>query len=139
MAIEVYALESAILRADKMQNARRRSSRPSPPTSSQVFAADAADRLAHAAKNALAAIAGARCRRRHPDARKLLQQRPVDTIAARRRIADAIIEASDIRYDENRVHRVHRRCVGCIRCIGLINIDSLMSSSARRWCRHGAR
>lgn len=93
MAIEVYALESAILRAEKM----RASGAGHAATAAdmvQVFAADAADRLDHAAKNALAAIepgdASVLVERVHT----LLRHGPVKTIAARRRIADAVIDAN---------------------------------------------
>lgn len=93
MAIEVYALESAILRAEKM----RASGAGHAATAAdmvQVFAADAADRLEHAAKNALAAIepgdASALVERVHT----LLRHGPVKTIAARRRIAEAVIDAN---------------------------------------------
>lgn len=93
MAIEVYALESAILRAEKM----RASGSGHAATAAdivQVFAADAADRLEHAAKNALAAIepgdASALVERVHT----LLRHGPVKTIAARRRIAEAVIDAN---------------------------------------------
>ena len=60
----------------------------------QVFAADSADRLFHAARNALAAIAAPNAAAAIDHARAMLQQAPVDTIATRRRIADAIIEAN---------------------------------------------
>ena len=93
MAIEVYALESAILRAEKMSA----SGGPHAATAADivlVFAADAADRLEHAAKNALAAIepddAAGVVERVHA----LLRHGPVKTIAARRRIADAVIDAN---------------------------------------------
>lgn len=93
MAIEVYALESAILRAEKM----RASGAGHAATAAdmvQVFAADAADRLEHAAKNALAAIepgdASALVERVHA----LLRHGPVKTIAARRRIAEAVVDAN---------------------------------------------
>ena len=92
MAIEVYALESAMLRADKLKT-RGSSLAGVAADMVQVFAADSVDRLTHAAKNALAAVAapdpGAALQTMH----KLLQHPAVDTIAARRRIADAIIEA----------------------------------------------
>ncbi|MDP2054564.1 MAG: acyl-CoA dehydrogenase family protein, partial [Acidobacteriota bacterium] len=83
MAIEVYALESAILRAEKM----RASGAGHAATAAdmvQVFTADAADRLEHAAKNALATIepgdASALIERVHT----LLRHGPVKTFAARR-------------------------------------------------------
>lgn len=93
MAIEVYALESAILRAEKMR-ARGAGHAATAADMVQVFAADAADRLEHAAKNALAAIepgdASALVERVHT----LLRHGPVKTIAARRRIAEAVIDAN---------------------------------------------
>jgi alkylation response protein AidB-like acyl-CoA dehydrogenase len=93
MAIEVYALESATLRADKI-SARGSSYAAVAADMVGVFASDSADRLWHAAKNALSAIAptdgGASFDKIHAQ----LQHPPVDTIAARRRIADAIIAAN---------------------------------------------
>jgi alkylation response protein AidB-like acyl-CoA dehydrogenase len=92
MAIEVYALESAILRAEKMQvwggdNAATALDMVA------VFAADAADRLGIAARNALATLEGPDAGAAIDRATALLRHGPVDTIAARRRIADAVIAA----------------------------------------------
>ena len=63
MAIEVYALESAILRAEKMQK-RGGGNAATALRHRAVFAADAADRLGIAAKNALATSKGPMPRRR---------------------------------------------------------------------------
>ena len=63
MAIEVYALESAILRAEKMQT-RGGGNAATALDMVSVFAADAADRLGIAAKNALATLEGPMPRRR---------------------------------------------------------------------------
>ena len=93
MAIEVYALESAILRAEKMQ-ARGGAHAATAADIAQVFAADAADRLEHAAKNALASIEGPDAAATIDRVHALLRHGPVNTIAARRRIADAVIEAN---------------------------------------------
>jgi alkylation response protein AidB-like acyl-CoA dehydrogenase len=93
MAIEVYALESAVLRADKLQ-ARGSSLAAVAADMVQVFSADSVDRLTHAAKNALAAIAAPDPTAALQTVQTLLQHRAVDTIAARRRIADAIIDAN---------------------------------------------
>jgi alkylation response protein AidB-like acyl-CoA dehydrogenase len=93
MAIEVYALESAILRAEKM-SARGGSHASTAVDITQVFAADAADRLEHAAKNALAAIEADDATGVVERVHALLRHGPVKTIAARRRIADAVIEAN---------------------------------------------
>jgi alkylation response protein AidB-like acyl-CoA dehydrogenase len=92
MAIEVYALESAILRAEKMQ-ARGGSHAATAADIAQVFAADAADRLEQAAKNALVSIEGPEAAATIDRVHALLRHGPVNTIAARRRIADAVIDA----------------------------------------------
>ena len=72
IAIENYAVESARLRAAK---------RPTALTADivDVYAADAADRIEHAARQ-IGAAPG-------------IERAPIDTIAARRRIAAAVIEA----------------------------------------------
>ncbi|MDO8681432.1 MAG: acyl-CoA dehydrogenase family protein [Acidobacteriota bacterium] len=93
MAIEVYALESAILRSEKMQ-VRGGSHAATAADIAQVFAADAADRLEQAAKNALASIEGPDAAATIDRVHALLHHGPVNTIAARRRIADAVIEAN---------------------------------------------
>jgi butyryl-CoA dehydrogenase len=93
MAIEVYALESAMLRADKLQ-ARGGSLANVAADMVQVFAADSVDRLTHAAKNALSAVAAPDPAAALHTVHTLLQHPAVDTIAARRRIADAIIDAT---------------------------------------------
>ena len=93
MAIEVYALESAMLRADKIA-ARNGSYASMAADMVAVFASDSVDRLTHAAKNVLAAIAAADAGAAIDRVHTLLAQEPIDTIAARRRIADAIIEAN---------------------------------------------
>ena len=93
MAIEVYALESAILRSQKIA-ARGGSHAAIAADMVSVFSSDSADRLFHAAKNALAAIAAPNAGAAVDRAHALLRQAPVDTVAARRRIAAAIIEAA---------------------------------------------
>ena len=93
MAIEIYALESAILRADKIA-ARRGSYAEMAADMVRVFSSDSVDRLQHAAKNALSAIAAEHAGPAIDKAHALLHHAPVDTVAARRRIADAVIEAA---------------------------------------------
>jgi butyryl-CoA dehydrogenase len=92
MAIEVYALESAILRAEKMQK-RGGSLAATAVAITQVFAADAADRLEHAAKNALAGVDRPDLIPTLETIHTLLSHQPVNTIALRRQIADAVIDA----------------------------------------------
>src|SRR5688500_16368810 len=93
MAIEIYALESAMLRADKI-GARNGSHAAVAAEMVGVFGSDSVDRLTHAAKNVLSAIAGADAGAAIQQVHTLLHHAPIDTIAARRRIADAIIEAN---------------------------------------------
>ena len=93
MAIEVYALESAMLRAGKM-SARGGIHAATAADIVLVFAADAADRLEHAAKNALTAIEPDDATSVVERVHALLRHGPVKTIAARRRIADAVIDAN---------------------------------------------
>jgi alkylation response protein AidB-like acyl-CoA dehydrogenase len=91
--IEVYAVESGLARADRM--ASRGDSRASlAADAAHVYESDAADRIAAAAKQVVAALSA-----RGGDASlasnaaQLSAYTPVDPIAARRRIADAVIAA----------------------------------------------
>jgi butyryl-CoA dehydrogenase len=93
MAIEVYALESAILRADKIVT--RGGGHTGLATDIvRVFASDSVDRLTHSAKNALSAIAADDAGPAIEKIHTMLHHAPVDTVATRRRIANAIIEAN---------------------------------------------
>jgi alkylation response protein AidB-like acyl-CoA dehydrogenase len=93
MAAEIYAIESAILRTEKMA-AREAYRAPLAADLTSVYTADAAERLEHSARNALAAIGGADVAARVEDIHRLLRHGPFNTIAARRRIADAVIAAN---------------------------------------------
>jgi butyryl-CoA dehydrogenase len=93
MAIEVYALESAWLRAEKMGLAGSGHADTAADIV-RVFAADAADRLQHAAANALAALESPDPQAEVDEVRAALGHGAVNTIAARRRIADVVIEAN---------------------------------------------
>ena len=93
IVMETYATESGIARAEKMQ--ARDDSRASIATDIvRVYANDAADKVAAAAKQVVAALAAhgvddsLAC-----GAQKLVASAPIDAIAARRRIADVVIAA----------------------------------------------
>ncbi len=94
IACEVYALESALLRTEKLVNARGAAGCATPIDITRVYASDAADRLAHSAKQVVAAFA-------HDDeiaslldgVNRLTRHTTINTVAARRRIADSIIKA----------------------------------------------
>ena len=94
IVIEVYAIESAAGRAEKL--AKSGSGRaPLAADVVQVYASDAADQLLHAAKTIVNALSS------HSDNADTVREamsavathRGVDTVAARRRIGDAAIEA----------------------------------------------
>jgi hypothetical protein len=93
VVIETYAIESGLARAEKI---RMRSDNRADLAADIVraYASDAADKVAAAAKLALAALTA-----RGLDAgvtaaaQRLAAYTPVDVIAARRRIADVVIAA----------------------------------------------
>jgi len=93
VVMEAYAIESAIVRADKM-TARGDSRAPTALDIARVYANDAADRVSAAAGAVAAALES-----RGVDAsfgaaaRRLASRAGIDAIAARRRIADAVIVA----------------------------------------------
>jgi alkylation response protein AidB-like acyl-CoA dehydrogenase len=91
---EVYALESAILRTEKLVAARTEANCATPVDITRVYASDAADRMEHSARQIVAALAD------EPEAanllssvRRLTRHATFNTVAARRRIAASIIEA----------------------------------------------
>ena len=91
--IEIYAIESGLARAERM--ASRDDARAAlAADAAHVYEGDAADRIAVAAKQVVAALSV-----RHADAslastvQQLTAYTPADPIAARRRIADAVIQA----------------------------------------------
>jgi alkylation response protein AidB-like acyl-CoA dehydrogenase len=91
---EVYALESALLRTEKLFAARGRSAAAVPLDIARVYASDAADRMEHSAKQVVAALAdGEDCARLLEGVRRLARHAPPNGVAARRRIADAVLRA----------------------------------------------
>jgi hypothetical protein len=90
---EVYASESAIARAEKM--AARGDRRAGVATDiAQVYTHDAADKVAAAARQVVAALAARRADSGVAEGvERLASYGGIDAIAARRRIANAVIEA----------------------------------------------
>jgi alkylation response protein AidB-like acyl-CoA dehydrogenase len=91
--IEVYAIESGIARAEKM--AARTDARAALAADAvRVYTSDAADRISAAAKQAMATLAAEGV---EPSlaatVHRLASHPPIDTNAARRRIAEAVIHA----------------------------------------------
>jgi alkylation response protein AidB-like acyl-CoA dehydrogenase len=93
VVIETYASESAIVRAEKM--AARGDLRAGVATDiAMVYTNDAADKVAAASRQVVAALAARGADRTFAEGVQRLTAHPgIDTIAARRRIAAAVIEA----------------------------------------------
>ena len=93
IVIDVYAIESGLARTEKIV-ARGTAVAPVAIDAVKVFASDAADRVTHAAKQVMRALA---TRSRGGNLGELIapiaSHPGVDTVAARRRIADAVISA----------------------------------------------
>ena len=92
ITIETYALESTILRTEKMALARGEQSCETAIDITRVYASDAADRVEHWAKQIVAALADTSdCESLFAEVLKLTRFTTFNTVAARRRIADSII------------------------------------------------
>ena len=93
IVMDVYAAESALLRARKIVS-QKGTADVLPVVMTQVFVRDALDRVERNARTALAACAaGDTLRSQLALLRRLLKREPVDTIALRRKVARATIEA----------------------------------------------
>ena len=93
IVIEIYAIESGIARAEKMA-ARKDAHADLAADAVRVYTSDAADRIAAASRQVVAALVA---KGTEPslaaEVSRLVTHPPVDTIAARRRIADAVAQA----------------------------------------------
>jgi alkylation response protein AidB-like acyl-CoA dehydrogenase len=89
--IDIYASESAVLRAREASSSRQRSA-DLHVQAARVFVNDAALRIEAAAKSALAAMSeGDTLRTLLAALRRLLKSSPVNTVAMRRALADAVV------------------------------------------------
>jgi alkylation response protein AidB-like acyl-CoA dehydrogenase len=92
--IEIYALESAVLRTEKLIGVRKEDDASTPIDVTRVYASDAADRMAHSTKQAASALADGEEDKVLTEAmRRFISQPSINMIAAKRRIADAVIKA----------------------------------------------
>jgi alkylation response protein AidB-like acyl-CoA dehydrogenase len=92
--IEVYALESALLRTEKLLAARGEHNCATPVDITRVYASDAADRMEHSARQVVAALSdGDEAESLFAGVRRLAAHTTFNTVAARRRIADSVIKA----------------------------------------------
>ncbi|HEV3470540.1 MAG TPA: hypothetical protein VG148_14550, partial [Pyrinomonadaceae bacterium] len=93
--MDVYAMESAILRAEKMVGAQGEEAAAAYLDMTSVFCNDAVGRVEAHAKDTLAAMAeGDELRTLLAALRRFTRHTPVNTVAARQRLADAMIRAN---------------------------------------------
>jgi hypothetical protein len=97
--IDAYAMESAILRAQKLAAAQGEEAVARYLDMTRVFCNDAVERIEAHAKNTLAAMnEGDDLRALLAALRRFTKQTPVNTVAARQRIADVLIKANKYAY-----------------------------------------
>jgi alkylation response protein AidB-like acyl-CoA dehydrogenase len=97
--MDAYAMESAILRAQKLAAAQGEAAAARYLDMTRVFCNDAVERIDARAKNTLAGMAeGDELRTLLAALRRFTKLTPVNTIAARQRIADVMIEANKYVY-----------------------------------------
>jgi alkylation response protein AidB-like acyl-CoA dehydrogenase len=93
--MDTYAMETAILRARKLATSRDESASERFVEMTRVFCNDAVERIEARAKNTLAAMAeGDELRTLLAALRRFTKLQPMNTIAARQRIADELIAAN---------------------------------------------
>ena len=97
--MDVFAMESAILRAQKLAAAQGEEAAAFNLDMVRVFCNDAVERVEAEAKNTLAAISdGDELRTLLAALKRFTKHTPTNTVAARRRIADAMIRANRYVY-----------------------------------------
>jgi alkylation response protein AidB-like acyl-CoA dehydrogenase len=91
VVMEIYAMESCLLRAQKAAASKGESATQTMIDAARVFINDAAERLEHEAKRAIAAIhEGDMLTTQMAVLKRFAKRAPVDTIALRRRVAAAV-------------------------------------------------
>ena len=94
MTIEIYAMESAVLRAQKMVEQKGEASSALPIAMTQVYLTQALEKVEVAAKKVIADVAeGDMLRTQLAIVRRLSKHEPFNTIALRQQIAQKTIEA----------------------------------------------
>src|ERR1700686_2608655 len=93
MTIETYAMESAVLRAQKIAEAKGQTAAAIPIAMTRVYLSQAMEKIESAAKKVIAAVAdGKRLRTQLAILRRLAKYEPFNTIALRQQIAQKMIE-----------------------------------------------
>jgi len=97
--MDAYAMESAILRTQKLAAAQSDKAAQPFVDMTRVFCNDAVERIEANAKNTLAAMSeGDELRTLLAALRRFTKMTPMNTVAARQRIANAMIEANKYVY-----------------------------------------
>jgi len=93
MVIETYAMESAVLRTQKMVQQKGEASAATAIAMTRVYLSQAMDKIESAAKKIIAAVAeGDMLRTQLAILRRLVKHEPFNTIALRQQIAQKMIE-----------------------------------------------
>jgi alkylation response protein AidB-like acyl-CoA dehydrogenase len=91
IVMEIYAMESSLLRAQKAAGAKGQAAAQAMIDAARVFISDAAERVEHEAKRAVAALhEGDMLTTQMSVLRRFAKRAPVDTIALRRNVAAAV-------------------------------------------------
>ena len=99
MTIETYAMESAVLRAQKLVEAKGEKTLGLPIAMTRVYLTQAMEKVEAAAKRVIAAVAeGDMLRTQLAILRRLAKYEPFNTIELRQQIAQRAIEVGSIRW-----------------------------------------
>ena len=91
IVMEIYAMESSLLRAQKAANGKGQAAAQPMIDAARVFISDAAERVEHEAKRAIAALhEGDMLTTQMSVLKRFAKRAPVDTIALRRNVARAV-------------------------------------------------
>jgi hypothetical protein len=91
--IEIYAMESALLRSQKMLNGKSPERAKTPFKMTKVLVHDSLEKISFLARESLEAIENGKLLKKHLDMiRKLIISPPINTVALRRDIADTMIQ-----------------------------------------------
>jgi len=91
IVMEIYAMESSLLRAQKAANGKGQAAAQAMVDAARVFISDAAERVEHEAKRAIAALhEGDMLTTQMSVLKRFAKRAPVDTIALRRNVARAV-------------------------------------------------
>src|SRR3984885_11322113 len=93
MAIETYAMESAVLRAQKIAETKGEAAAALPTAMARIYVSQAMEKIESAAKKVIAAVAeGDMLRTQLAILRRLAKHEPFNTIELRQQIAQRVIE-----------------------------------------------